>query len=290
MTTKSMPQIERLFLSVGAMKAGTTWLYDKLRQHPEIYFTPQKEVHYFAHYYGKSAILDASKREIRAANALAKAGRVSHNSLNLVSITNWYSRYKIEPVNYEWLHGIMEQGINSNQYVSDFSNLTCFLDTNDWSDVKRHTKKLRVVYILRDPLSRLWSHFKFHLQFSKHNNAHKPDNDFSLFKRIIDKPWFWRNALYSKQIKALQSSLKQEELKILFFEDMVSNPKDFLHTIEGFLDIQSADYDGSLYEKKNKSIEREFPKEWKRYAQSLLATEVITLKQIGFWHQGWEEA
>jgi len=40
--------INNLFLSVGAMKAGTTWLYKQLQYHPEIYFTPEKEIHYFA--------------------------------------------------------------------------------------------------------------------------------------------------------------------------------------------------------------------------------------------------
>lgn len=248
------------------MKAGTTWLYDKIHQHPEIYFTPQKEIHFFAHYYGKSTILDASKRDIRAANALAKLGRINQNGSKLKTLTDWYSKYKHEPVNYEWFHGIMEQGINSNQYASDFSNLSCFLGADDWNDVKKHTKKLRVLYIRRDPLSRLWSHFKFHLQFSKHNSAHQPDKDFSLFKRIIDKPLFWRNVLYSKQIKTLQSSLKPEELRILFFEDMVASPHDFLNDIEEFLGIPTAAYDGSLSEKKNESIEKEFPKEWRKYA------------------------
>ena len=39
----SMPN----FLGIGAQKAGTTWLYENLKQHPEIYLTKQKELHYF---------------------------------------------------------------------------------------------------------------------------------------------------------------------------------------------------------------------------------------------------
>lgn len=45
-------KIENLFLSVGAMKAGTTWLYEQLKDHPEIYFTPRKEIHYLANTVG----------------------------------------------------------------------------------------------------------------------------------------------------------------------------------------------------------------------------------------------
>lgn len=40
------------FLGIGAQRSGTTWLYDKLRQHPEICFPKhRKEVHYFDRYY-----------------------------------------------------------------------------------------------------------------------------------------------------------------------------------------------------------------------------------------------
>ncbi len=41
--------IKNLFLGVGAMKSGTTWLYDVMSRHPEIYFSYEKEIHYFAH-------------------------------------------------------------------------------------------------------------------------------------------------------------------------------------------------------------------------------------------------
>jgi hypothetical protein len=35
------------FLGIGAQKAGTTWLYENLRCHPEIFLPDQKELHYF---------------------------------------------------------------------------------------------------------------------------------------------------------------------------------------------------------------------------------------------------
>ena len=35
------------FLGVGAQKAGTTWLYENLRRHPQIYLPVPKEIHYF---------------------------------------------------------------------------------------------------------------------------------------------------------------------------------------------------------------------------------------------------
>ncbi len=35
------------FLGIGAQKAGTTWLYENLRRHPDVFMPEIKEVHYF---------------------------------------------------------------------------------------------------------------------------------------------------------------------------------------------------------------------------------------------------
>ena len=35
------------FLGIGAQKSGTRWLYQRLYEHPEVYLTPIKELHYF---------------------------------------------------------------------------------------------------------------------------------------------------------------------------------------------------------------------------------------------------
>ena len=35
------------FLLIGAEKSGTTWLYDRLRRHPDVFMPEVKEIHYF---------------------------------------------------------------------------------------------------------------------------------------------------------------------------------------------------------------------------------------------------
>ena len=51
-----------LFLSIGAMKAGTTWLYAVLARHPALHFAMEKEIHYFYHRYIDRARLSEEKR------------------------------------------------------------------------------------------------------------------------------------------------------------------------------------------------------------------------------------
>ena len=41
--------IDKFFLCVGAQKSGTTWLARILADHPDLYLTPVKELHFFDH-------------------------------------------------------------------------------------------------------------------------------------------------------------------------------------------------------------------------------------------------
>lgn len=41
------------FLVIGAPRCGTTWIDENLRQHPEIYMPPKKELHFFDRHYDR---------------------------------------------------------------------------------------------------------------------------------------------------------------------------------------------------------------------------------------------
>jgi hypothetical protein len=54
--------LDNLFIGAGAMKAGTTWLYSLLETHPEIYFSYEKEIHYFYAAYVRREVLSDHAR------------------------------------------------------------------------------------------------------------------------------------------------------------------------------------------------------------------------------------
>ena len=37
------------FLGIGAQRAGTTWLYNCLNEHPDVFVSSEKEIHFFSH-------------------------------------------------------------------------------------------------------------------------------------------------------------------------------------------------------------------------------------------------
>jgi hypothetical protein len=279
--------IEKLFLSVGAMKAGTTWLYDKLRQHPGVHFCPQKEVHFLAHHYGHSNILAPEKRKRRAAKAMRKA-RASLAGPELRQLRKWYQTYQSGEIDWAWFEEIMDAPRAKDRFLADFSNLNCFLTPDDWRElVSNRAEELRVIYIMRDPVERVWSHFKYHLQFSKHPAAKQPDKDFRLFCDLLSKPWFWRNACYAQTVRSLRSGLGEKQLRLFYFEDMVEDPQPFLDAVCRFIGLDSVKCQGDLGKRKNASIATPFPLEWEVHARSLLAGELASLRCEGIWHEKW---
>lgn len=46
------------FLGIGAMKAGSTWLYENLRCHPDLWLPRPKELHYFDRYLKTGRLVD----------------------------------------------------------------------------------------------------------------------------------------------------------------------------------------------------------------------------------------
>lgn len=108
-----MKKIENLFLSVGAMKAGTTWVYDKLQCHPQIHFSREKEIYYFSHVAGVANSLTNDKLKRRANQALMKTGKdYKHNRIDIKeyrSNVQWYTNYAVDDVNDEWYLNLFDK-------------------------------------------------------------------------------------------------------------------------------------------------------------------------------------
>lgn len=85
------------------MKAGTTWAYEKLRHHPQIHFSCEKEIHYFAYVAGVENQLRGENLKRRARQALIAAGNAfKRNHLSIAEYketVDWYLNYYADGVN-----------------------------------------------------------------------------------------------------------------------------------------------------------------------------------------------
>jgi len=273
------------------MKAGTTWLYEQLKDHPEIHFTPEKEIHYFANKVGIENQLNHRKRIIKLKETMERCakGNPKFISENLDDIY-WYANYaRQKEIDNEWYESLFFLN-TENKFCADFSNLYCQMDKDGWDNVRKTAKNIKVIYTLRDPLERLWSHYKFHMKWVNREDE-ALEVGFEHFKNLLDQHFFWVNAEYAKNYKLLKQSLKDDELMILYFEDFREDPVKMLLEVQEFLGLEKIVPDTKKLEKKvNKTKEFDIPEEWMEYMKGKIAGEIEELKENGVWHGRWSIA
>ncbi|PPB79363.1 sulfotransferase family protein [Albidovulum inexpectatum] len=251
-------KFDNLFLSAGAMKAGTTWLYATLSKHPDLHFSLEKEIHYF---YARSVDFGPLSDRRRLENVRNNYAKIDPDRSHISGVRNrlrWAANYLDNPVDDLWYRNLFVFR-RSQKYCCDFSNLYALLPEDAWRHAFNLTDRLRVLYTLRDPISRLWSHVKFHLQIT--NQAHLLETwapkDFEAF---IRQPFIWENAEYGAAIRRMRSVLPASCLKICTFEDIHNDPKDFLRNLEEFLEVSHLNYsDDALRNRVNVSVSRPMP-------------------------------
>lgn len=248
-----------LFLSIGAMKAGTTWLYAVLARHPELHFAMEKEIHYFYHRYVNDAQLSDKRRMHEARNRyLLRFDPDKAHVDNIRTNLRWVAAYLDRPVDDFWYRNLFQLR-RQETYACDFSNLNALLPGEVWPRISDRCDKLRVLYTMRDPVKRLWSHTKFHLQVSNQlGNLEKwgPNE----FRKFLKQAHIWQNAEYGAVLRKLRSGLSPEQYKVIFYEDLHADQRGTLRGIEEFLDIAPFHYpEGVLTKRFTESVKHPMP-------------------------------
>lgn len=263
-----------LFLSVGAMKAGTTWLYAVLERHPKLHFCPEKEIHYFYHHYLDRNQLSETRRLEQARNRYLFRFDPTKANIDRVRLNlHWVSAYLDRVVDDHWYANLFQMR-DMETYACDFSNLNTHLPVEAWPQIEAKCNQLRVLYTMRDPLKRLWSHAKFHLQITGQVDVL---NEWSprQFERFVRQKFIWDNAEYGKALARFKSGLSAENLKVIFYEDLHRDQRGTLRQIEEFLGIAPFNYPDELLKRRfTESVKHPMPD----FFPDLFAEDIARIK------------
>ena len=272
----SDPKIfSNIFLSIGAMKAGTTWLYAVLNRHPALNFSLEKEIHYFYHRYVNKNQLSEVNRLKEAKNRYLYRFDPEASNIDVVRQNlNWVTNYLDRPVDDFWYRDLFEMR-RGQEYACDFSNLNAQLPEEAWPEIERKCEKLRVLYTMRDPVKRLWSHTKFHLQFS--NQLEKLDTwGPSDFENFVRQSHIWDNAEYGRVLRNLKQGLAADSWQAIFYEDIHTDQRGTLREIEEFLNLPPFHYPNDMLERRfTESVSRPMP----AFFAEIIADDVTRIRQ-----------
>ena len=262
------------------MKAGTTWIVQHIRTHPDIYFTYEKEISYLAYLHAKNCkfILSDDYRIKKAKKYICQSNQNKITVFN--DLVTWCKNYLDSPINDQWYkNNFILQG--KIRYSADFSNLNAHINDEGWKHAKSLAKNLKVLFVMRDPVQRVWSHIRFELQLHGQLDKLERWSKDELY-RYAKQNHIWRNSQYSDIVKRLKKNLNRKQLKIVFFDSIITSPIDLLNDVEKFLNVEERKYNlEQLQEKINPSKNISIPPFFSEILKDELYHEAKNLREIG---------
>ena len=153
-----------LLFGIGATKAGTSWLYRYLLDHPDCALRSIKELHFFdtiddrktRNFYLRDLERKAEALEHRIAGADAAAQ--AEQMLHLVDL-KVYSKVLKSQDEAEYL-AYLEDERGGERVVGDITPAYGLLPVDRLAHMAGLRSNVRFIYLMRDPVDRLWSHVR----------------------------------------------------------------------------------------------------------------------------------
>ncbi|MFP4274128.1 MAG: sulfotransferase [Paracoccaceae bacterium] len=212
-----------LMFGLGATKAGSSWLYRFLRGHPDCHLRAVKELHWFDTLAGnrrKRRIARLTAR-VAALRAEAEAGTLSvprrlddHAALAEAMARGTDADYL----------GFLNQGRGSRRLVGDITPAYGMLGEDWLARMAGLSSGSRFVYLMRDPLARLWSHVRMLARRDAPSRAAIPAHAAGLMDDVLagGAQDVLARGDYAGVIGRLSRAVPGSRVFLGFFEELVS--------------------------------------------------------------------
>lgn len=202
------------FLLIGAGKAGTTAIYEYLRQHPQVYMSPVKEPNFFA-FMGESVNF---------------SGPGEDQAINAYSITEWSAYTKLF------------DNVKTETAVGEASHWYLY-SPEAANRIKTHLPDVKMIAILRDPIKRAYSDY---LHFIR--EGREPCSDFlqaiqeedSRIKNNWGFGHYVRRGLYYEQVKRYFDIFDARQIRIYLNQDLKNDAPAMMRDIFQFLGVDTS--------------------------------------------------
>ncbi len=223
--------IKDYFVCIGAQKAGTTWLARMLDQHPDIFQTPVKEIHYFDHVAGLSDKLSHHKRRARRRKYYLRMATQWRQFAKLRTQRQWYRHYLQDPIDDAWYHRLFAER-NGARFAGEITPEYAITGITGLAHIKRLAPDARVIYIMRNPVAQAWSQVL--------HECRKTGRDARALSieeavAIARSPHYRRFADYVATLDDLAKVFTPAQTLILFYEDIHQDRLAALETICRFI-------------------------------------------------------
>jgi hypothetical protein len=209
------------FCCIGAQKAGTGWLYEQLRAHPDFWMPPLKELHYFDRFW-------RAERKPKRTQLAREKVRDERDVRFLDAMDRLFAQSEIDFKGYRQLFA-SKGALLSGDITPGYS----LLQDEIIDPILRCFPVLKVIFLARDPVERAWSHLSM---WVRHKRIAPFDvTDFDEVNRNLLRPEVVVRSHPSKIVARWRRSVRPELFRIYFFDDLTTDPARLRTSIIDFL-------------------------------------------------------
>lgn len=234
-----------MLFCIGAQKAGTSWLYEYLGRSPNCHLTPFKELHYFDVIHLKaeqSHLINRVQQLKQAAAALAETpGPKNRKALNTVRRLGELLRiYTGDAGDHSAYLAYLAEGWSGQKLICDVTPSYATLDRTAFAEMAG-IGQARFVFILRDPVGRLWSQTRMAVS-SRQGGLGDAAFEAACMSRLREIHQEARMSRlprsdYAGTVAELEAAVPAERIHYAFYEDLFSQAS--ADRLCRFLDIAS---------------------------------------------------
>ena len=178
------------------------------------------------------------------------------------------SVYRLNWHKFKWMCNWHLSTYNDNWYQSLFNDLSgirgeitpayAILQEEDIKKIYAMVPETKIIFIIRNPIDRAWSHFRFNLKLTNEENKEIKEED--IIKFIDNEDQILRSD-YLRTLKLYSKIFPKENICVAFYDAIIENPEELLSGIVDFLggDSTRIKDECNLQSKTNVSKKRVLP-------------------------------
>jgi len=259
------------FLCAGAQRSGTSWLWAHLRARPDIWFPPNKEIHYFtratnyptpSHLACRGLVQKflGNSQECRTWRWLFFG--YAHKSLaraapdQKLQCLLWLLKYFFGTPCDEWYLSLFRRG--SGKICGEITPDYSLLDECGVENVVRLLPNIKILLLMRDPLDRVLSQTRYHMDGKAYPDLSRASEDELV--QFATQPGQVLRGDYGRILAIWRKFIPAERIYLGYYEDIQNRPGDTLNSILDFLGAETiASVDGKqLAGRRNAASPRTF--------------------------------
>jgi hypothetical protein len=224
------------FLVIGAQKAGTTWLDKMFKSHPSIWTPAVKELQFFNEKFLRDVFPWTQQHRVNHAISAVRYAVTGDTDCQWDKIKQAAHIADSNEVTYEWYEAIFdyaEKGMTKGEMTPEYS----LLDYEHVKEIQYRYPKLKIIFVMRDPIQRALSGIKMRL-LQKGFNDSSSQQEIDNFVLKCSEDWdVIERSNYKKIISIWSSIFGDDNFLTLLSDELKDDPVSQLKVIGDFLNV-----------------------------------------------------